>query len=244
MEHLHDSQVQAPRVSRDYDALALGLLAPHLHDPAPRARRIAAIYASLYLEDPLLHQWCGLAAFVARHVSMGLETGLGPLQAHFAEGNLAIYRDIVPAFLRFRDRAPVPGKLGPGFALLNEADEVALDDLPRAEALAQEALWLLSCVEQTDICQPVYDRMGWWGQRLLSPFVLFRFGYDTAAPVVKFDGDRPSDLSDRLLWMEREVMPAWRRYHGLNSEHIRADLDRIRRDGDVRVEHLPRVLAI
>ncbi len=224
---------------RDYERLALDLLRPHEHDPAPRARRIAGLYAALYLEDPLLHQWCGLASFVARHVGMGLETGLGPLQEHFAATNLAIYRDIVPAFLRFRDGQAVVGKLSTGFKHLAEADAVAADDLERAEALAAKALWDLSLVEQTDICQPGYDRMGRLGQRALAPFVLFRFGYDTAAPIVKFDGDRPSSLSERLRWMEDEVMPSWRRWHRANAEFIRADLDRIRREGEVRLSDLP-----
>ncbi len=228
---------------RDYDALARELLHPHEEDPAPRARRISGVYAALYLEDPLLHQWCGLASFVARHVGMGLETGLGPLQEHFAETNLAIYEDITPAFLRFRDGVPVPGKLATGFGHLAEADEVALTDLDRAEALAAQALWDLSLVEQRDMCQPGYDRMGWMGRRALAPFVLFRFGYDSAAPIVKFDGDRPGDLEERLRWMQDEVMPAWRAWHRTNSEFIRADLDRIRREGEVRLDMLPRRLA-
>lgn len=227
---------------RDYDAIALELLHPHDRDPAPRARRISAIYASLYLEDPLLYQWCGLASFVARHVSMGLETNLGPLQEHFARTNLAIYSDIVPTILRFRDGLPITGKLAVGFRRLREADEVAVDDLPRAEALAAEALWDLSLVEQTDICQPGYDQMGWMGQRALAPFVLFRFGYDSASPIVKFDGDRPSNLNERLKWMEEEVMPSWQRWHRANAETIRADLDRIRREGGVRLDMLPRAL--
>lgn len=230
-------------MSRDYDAIAAALLAPHQDDPAPRARRIAGIYASLYLEDPLLHQWCGLASFVARHVSMGLESNLGPLQDHFARTNLAIYEDIVPAFLRFRDGVAVPKKLEAAFQELRSADEIARFDLDRAESVAADALWDISVVEQRDTCQPNYERMGWLGERLLAPFVLFRFGYDSASPIVKFDGDSPSNLEQRLRWMSDEVMPRWRAWRRTNSEIIRADLDRVRREGGVRLDDLPRALS-
>ena len=226
-------------MSRDYDAIAAELLVPYQDDPAPRARRIAGLYASLYLEDPLLHQWCGLASFVARHVGMGLESNLGPLQEHFARTNLAIYSDIVPAFLRFRDRAAIPTKLAPAFGKLLEADEIARDDLDRGESVAAEALWDISVIEQRDICQPNYERMGWLGERLLAPFVLFRFGYDSASPIVKFDGSSPSDLRQRLAWMADEVMPHWRAWRRANAEIIRADLDRVRREGTVRLDDLP-----
>lgn len=224
---------------RDYASLALELLAPHAADPAPRAMRIAAIYAALYLEEPLLHQWCGLAAFVARHISMGLETNLGPLQRHFAQVNLGIYSDIVPAFLRFRDGQPVPGRLGPGFELCRQADLLARTDLAAAERAAAEALWLFAVIEQTDMCQPAYEEMGFIGRRLLRPFVLFRFGYDSAAPILKFDGRSPANLKERLTWVKSVVTPAWERFRHTNEGQIRADLDRIRRDGGVRLSMLP-----
>ena len=224
---------------RDYPGLALELLAPHANDPAPRAMRIAAIYASLYLEEPLLHQWCGLAAFVARHISMGLEMGLGPLQRHFADGNLAIYSHIVPAFLQFRDGQPVSGRLGPGFELSRQADILARNDLAAAERVAAEALWHFAVIEQTDMCQPAYDAMGFVGRQFLRPFVLFRFGYDSAAPILKFDGRIPANLAQRLTWVKRVVSPAWEGFRRANDVQIRADLDRIRRDGGVRLSMLP-----
>ena len=224
---------------RDYAGLALELLHPYEEDPAPRALRIAAIYASLYLEEPLLHQWCGLAAFVARHVSMGLETGLGPLQEHFAEGNIRIYQDITPAFLRFRDGLPVPGRLGPGFELSRQADAIARTNLAEAERLAARALWHFAVVEQTDMCQPAYDAMGWLGRRALRPFVLFRFGYDSAAPILRFAGSSPTDLTERLEWVRQTISPAWAAHRRAHETQIRADLDRIRRDGGVRLDMLP-----
>lgn len=225
---------------RDYASLALELLHPFEEDPAPRALRIAAIYASLYLEEPLLHQWCGLAAFVARHVSMGLETGLGSLQEHFADGNISIYQDIIPAFLAFRDGQPVSGRLGPGFDLSREADALARTDLAGAEAKAAAALWHFAVVEQTDMCQPAYDAMGWLGRRALRPFVLFRFGYDTAAPILRFGGKDPTNLGERLQWVRETIAPAWTRHRQTHEAQIRADLDRIRRDGSFRLDMLPR----
>lgn len=224
---------------RDYEAIASALLAPFQDEPPPRARRIAAIYAALYLEDPLLHQWCGLASFVSRHISMALETNLGPLQDPFADGNLAIYAGVVPAFLRFRDGAPILGRIEVGFNALRRADLLARTDRVGAEALASLGLWEISEVEQTDICQPMYDRLSWLSRHLLAPFVLFRFGHDAAAPIVKFDGWNPVDLGARLRWVKNTVLPTWTHFHRENPEQIRADLDRIRRDGSIRLADLP-----
>ena len=226
-------------VSRDYEALAHGLLEPHADAPAPRARRIAAIYAALYLEDPLLHQWCGLASFVARQVYQGLETGLGPLQDHFAKGNLAIYSDIVPAVLRFRDGRPVGGLLEAGFNALRRADGLARVSVSAAEAAGIEGLTQISMVEQEVVCQPIYDEMGPTLSRTLGPFVVFRLGHDTAALVLRFDARNPGDAAQRMGWVKRVVLPAWITLHRENEARIRADLDRVRREGGVRLDDLP-----
>lgn len=224
---------------RDYEALAFDLLGDTLDDPPDRARRIAAVYAALYLEDPLVHQWCGLAAFVARHIGMGLEANLGPLQAPFARGNLAVYRDVVPEFLRFRDGAPVRGELEGAFNQLRRADQVALRDLDAAEAHAWRGLIDMSVVEQTVMCQPVYDEMGETGSMFLQPFCMFRMGFDTAAPILHFEGWNPGDLAQRMAWVKGTLLPAWASWRQDHGEQLRADLDLIRRDAGVRLRDLP-----
>lgn len=224
---------------RDYEALALSLLAPYEEEPVPRARRIAAIYAALYLEDPLLHQWCGLAAFVARQIYVGLETNTGPLQDNFASGNLGIYKDVVPTFLRFRDGAPIHGALESGFNALRKADLLARHDLRAAEALAARGLAEIAEVEQRVVCQPVYDAMLPITRRALTPFVLFRAGVDSASPIFRFHGSNPGDVEQRMRWVAEELLPQWAALHRDHGEQIRADCDVIRREGEVRIEDLP-----
>lgn len=232
-----------PGAGRDYDAIALRLLEPYADEPVARARRIAGIYATLYLEDPMLHQWCGLASFVARQVYMGLESQLGPLQDNFARGNLSIYMDVVPAFLRFRDGVPVRGPLEGGFNCLRRADQLARRDLNAAERQAELGLIALSSVEQRVVCQPIYDDMGDVASRLLAPFVLFRVGWDTASPVLRFDGDDPGEASQRMAWVLSTVLPCWNTWHRTWPERIRADMDRIRREGGFRADQMPRRLV-
>lgn len=239
----HASPRRQPGAARDYDSIALQLLEPHADEPVARARRIAGIYATLYLEDPLLHQWCGLAAFVARQVYFGLETNLGPLQDNFARGNLSIYQDIVPAFLRFRDGVPVRGRLEAGFNLLRRADRAALRDASGAERLAEQGLLELARVEQREVCQPIYDDMGDVASRFIAPFVLFRVGWDTASPVLRFEGDDPGDPDQRMAWVLSHVLPCWSAWHRTWPERVRADLDRVRREGGFRGDEMPRRLV-
>jgi len=92
-------------------ALADALLGDTLDLPVQRSRRIAGLYAALYLEDPLLHQWGGLAAFVARHIHLAMESAEGLYEGFVSQGNLDIYRATMPAFLRFRRRNDETGPL-------------------------------------------------------------------------------------------------------------------------------------
>jgi hypothetical protein len=172
-------------------------------------------------------------------VAEGLETWLGSYQDNFAAGNLAIYRDVTPAFLRFRDGVPVWGPLEPGFNALRRADLLARHDLRAAGAEVYEGLRRISHVEQGIICQPIYDAMTPPERALLRPFLLFRMGWDAASPIVRFDGEDPGDCAQRLAWVESEVLPAWSRLTASGPALVRADLDRIRREGGVRADDLP-----
>lgn len=217
---------------------AEALLGDTLLRPVARARRIAGLYAALYLEDPLLHQWGGLAAFVARHIHLAMESTEGALERFMARGNLDIYRATMPAFLRFRRREVAIGPLRHGFALLARADHVARLDLPFGQRLADRGLTLMAEVEQRDIVQPAYDELGPVQARLVAPFMRFRLGWDTAAPIYDFDGDDPRRAEQRMAWATQEVMPAWRRLQQEQPDALRADLERLRRWAGVRMEEL------
>lgn len=225
-------------------ARAEALLGDSLHHPVARARRIAGLYAALYLEDPLLHQWGGLAAFVARHVHFALESTEGAMERFMALGNMDIYRATMPAFLRFRERRPAVGPLRLGFGLLARADRAARVDLDFATRVADRGLALLTEVEQREIVQPAYDELAAWQSHLLAGFMRFRLGWDTAAPVFDFDGSDGRQPEQRLRWAREEVLPAWRRLVTERPDLARGDLDRLRRWAGVRMEDLPPVVGI
>jgi hypothetical protein len=229
-------------MSADPDLLlADALLGDSLDLPVLRARRIAGLYAALYLEDPLLHQWGGLAAFVARHIHLAMESAEGLYEGFVSQGNLDIYRATMPAFLRFRRRNDETGPLRRGFGLLLRADGIAARDPAFARRIAHRGLSLLTETEQREIVQPAYDRLGPIQARLLAPLLRFRLGWDTACPVIDFDGSDPRQAEQRLHWANDEVLPRWQREFTERPERLRADLERVRRWAGVRMGELPAV---
>lgn len=227
---------------RDHDALARALLDPCRDLPAARARRISGLYASFFLEDPLLHSWCGLAAFVARNVARALEQDT-PYNELLAEGNLRIYEVFLPNLLRFRDGVPATSGLEPGFSRLREAGRLARTDLEAARRAAAEGLDLLTVVEQGEILGDLFASIPAWQRPLLRPFFFFRMGWDTAAPVIAFDGTDPTDAAQRIAWLRAEILPRWEAVRRSHMEWLRADCDRNRRDAGLRLAMLPERLA-
>lgn len=223
---------------RDYDAMANRMLEPWRDRPAERARRISGLYAAFFVEDPLLHTWFGLASFVSRNIAWALEhdTPFGKL---FADGNLELYQAFMPSLLRFRDGLDVPGVLGPGFAALREAGELARTDLDGAFAATAHALEAHTIVEQTAIVRELFDQMPAWQGPLLRPFFFFRLGWDSAAEVIRFDGFDPSDAAQRVTWLRAEILPKWEAARRTRLEWLRADCDRNRRDARLRYSALP-----
>jgi len=42
---------------------------------------------------------------------------------------------------------------------------------------------------------------------MLAPLLRFRLGWDTASPVIDFDGTDPREAAQRLHWANDEVLP-------------------------------------
>jgi hypothetical protein len=211
------------------------LIADVFHDPPARALRISGLYASLFLESSFVCSWCGLAAFVALHVHRVL---LGPTLGYrdvMTEGNLQIYRTILPSWLERRAGRTPGGALGPAFERLARAEALLVDDPVAAEAEAEAALLELCVVEQRTVTQPILAPLGRIRKRALAEVFLFRLGLDSAAEIVAFPGDDPARLESRLAWTRNQVLPAWERARAERMEWIRADLDRIRRKAGVRI---------
>ncbi len=202
--------------------------------PDRRARRIAAVYASLYLLDPIRYDWCGLAALVSRRVHDALESRVPPAQRVLARGNLAIYESVAPAFLAQLRGEAVGGVFAQPFGVIAAAHLVARRDERAARAMASDATLMLSRHEQSEIVQPLYDRLQGLDRAALrgqlGGHFGFRLGRDSADPWLACPGDA-TRLEMRLSWMEREVIPAWARWQDAEPARVRAELDHIRRDG-------------
>jgi len=208
-------------------------------DPRARSLRVSGLYALFYLEEPLLHSWCGLASFVALQVHRALAGPTFGYRTMMGKANLAIYDGIVPALLRRRDGAPIAGRMAAPFRILAEADRVVETDLARGLALSDQAVVELSRVEQTEVAQPIFASLTRWQRRAIRELFVFRLGLDSAAPVIRFPYRDPADVEQRLRFTREHVVPAWVEARATRAEWIRADLDRLRRMAQLSAEDLP-----
>jgi hypothetical protein len=217
------------------EAEARALLGELLDKPEPRALKIAGIYAALYLEDPLVFIWHGLACFVARQVNLALAAPSLGFDGFMGDGNLKIYTSMVGATLSFRRGEKVEGPLEGAFKKLKKARELVERDLMGAEALVEEAIGEQSVVEQRDILQPDYAQLPDIKEKILKQVFCFRLGYDSAAPVLLFNGKSPANLKQRLDWTSSVILPAWKKWRKESAEWVRADVNRVRREAGVKV---------
>lgn len=235
-------------MSRDYEATAEALISDVLHDPPVRALRVAGIYAALFLEEPFLFVWGGVACFVAaylHHVLVLTETRaedavIGEdVNRLIGDIGLDIYRNILPDYLRFRDGVGVTGRLGEAFAQMRAADEALGASTDAGFEQMRGALVALCRVEQEEIAQPHFASLPLGVQRRLEPFYLFRLGADSAAPVLRFTGENPCNFAERWAWTEQRVLPAYLHVWRTNGQGLRAEADRLRRMSGVKLGDLP-----
>jgi hypothetical protein len=156
-----------------------------------------------------------------------------------AEANVAIYRAIVPSFLRLRDGLPPEGRMAEPFRWLAQADEAICDEPIRARSLVREAVAEISRVEQTEVAQPIFSTLSWWQRRGMRELFLFRLGFDSAAPVVRFPYRNPADLRQRMRFTRELVLPAWDGAQAGRMEWLRADCNRLRQLAELREGDLP-----
>ena len=224
----------------DWHQRALDLLGDTAHgSPAARALRISGVYAALYLHDPFLYAWCGLACFVSRRVRQALDLRGGGYQDMLAGGNRAIYASIVPALLALRAGDAWQGRLSQAVAWLRDADRVAATDLASARVLRDRAVKEISTVEQVEIVQPFYDDLPELKQWALKAVFGVRLGWDSAAPQQFFPGDNPTVAADRMAWIDGTVLPWFARLSDERPESLRSDVDRVRREARFQLWELP-----
>jgi len=227
----------------------MSLLGDTRDEPVRRARRVSAIYAACWLDEPLLGAWFGLASYVARQVYYVLEGPALAWRELMGDGNLAVYRGIMPAWLLYRAGHPVPGLLSGAFNELARA-ELALRDRDargsaEAEAFADQALRELCDVEQRRILQPIYDGVPVVAREPLRALFRFRLGLAPTAPVLAWDSrfGGPWEVDARCAWMTAEVLPAWREARARHAMVLRAEADRTRRWGAVSLAELEAAVA-
>jgi hypothetical protein len=224
----------------DWSDRARELLGDTWDGPADaRALRISGIYATLYLHDPFLFSWCGLACFVSRRVRQALDLRGGGYQQLLAGGNRAIYHSIVPYFLAFRAGESRQGSLLPAMELLREADRLAGADPGAARVQRDRAVKQISTVEQVEVVQPFYGQLGHLRQWALKAVFGVRLGWDSAAPQEFLRVGNPAVAADRMAWVETRVLPWFARLADERPEALRSDIDRIRRESRFQVWELP-----
>ncbi len=233
----------------DAEDVAFALLGDTRDLPVRRAQRISAIYAACFLDEPLLGAWFGLGSYVARQVYYALE---GPALAWrdlLGQGNLEVYRGILPAWLLHRAGHPVPGPLSGAFNELARAELALRERAPgagaAADAFAEQALFELCDVEQRVIVQPVYDAVPRASREPLRALFRFRLGLSPAAPVLAWDNrfGAPWEADARCAWMTATVLPAWRTARAEHAMVLRAEADRTRRWGAVTLAELEAAVA-
>lgn len=189
---------------------ALEMLDFTVDDPPTRALRAAAIFASLFEEDPTLHEACGVQALFAWLHANNLAVGSGFYDALFATWSLASYELVVPAFLTFRDGERVKGELGSAFERLAEARALRATDRRAAVELAQEATLELLRLDQEFGVQQAFVGMPDLIVRGIGGYVGLQVGPASEVEPLTFGEEDFQRLDRRIGWLEGTVVPAWR----------------------------------
>lgn len=228
----------------DAEVAALALLGDTVDDPTPRARRIAAVYAACYLDEPFVGSWFGLASYVSRQVYYALEGPALVWRDLMGDGNRAIYVGVVPSWLLWRAGHAVPGPLSAVFDQLRRADVAMRHRTPAggagglvggAEAMAEAGLAALCDVEQREFLQPTFDKLPAEYREPLRQAFRFRLGLSPTAPVLAWDNvyGGPWQLDARRAWLTAEVLPVWQEARAEHGMLVRSEADRTRRWGGV-----------
>jgi hypothetical protein len=245
--------VQMPPVGSsraDYVAAAESVLPPK-SNPIARNQAITGAYASLYLENPTAFKWAGMASHVSATVGVGLVGAQGSpaaiasgnpfvaagalvggkeLESFLKDGNNAVFNDIYPAFLAYKNggaaevaNAGFAPEVVEGFRSIEQgeqllASESTLDDETRAMELIWQGNEKLLRYEQEVTLDPVYQNHEWTA-RALSPFMYIAY---TPSDVHVFQGTVPGgdigDFNDRWNWISSDLLPGWQAQDGGNRE--------------------------
>jgi len=204
-------------------------------------QRITQAYAQMYLSNPQVFKWAGMAAFASKEVGMGerqAEALAGSdlpwipgltdisgtkLEAELAQGNLGVFSDIYWQHLAYQD-----GGIGALKQALDahELDRTAFDawqTIDRGQSTGnQDLVWQgnasLLRYEQQNVLQPsIYDsdRSTW--QKMSSWPISWVQHIESPIPGdnMSFNnykgGGDIGNFDDRWRWISESMLPAWKR---------------------------------
>ena len=222
-----------------WSAQAAALLDFAVVDGPTRALRTAAIYASLFEEDPVLHEWCGVSALFARLHAATLRLGTGFYDEPMAEWSRRSYDLVAPAILALRAGAPVGGPLSAAMELLSEAAQSRKKkDRDLTLSLARQGTEALLAQEQALAVQPVFDGKPEIIYRGLGPYVGIDLGETTPDGLI-YPGEDFHRLAPRQRWMGGVVLPAFREALATDGAGLVAQIRQMQIKGWLRPAELP-----
>ena len=223
-------------MNRDWQRIAEDLLDFTTEKTLWRTRRIAAIYASLYQENPLYHEWCALGALQAASAAGCLQVGAGFYQDLLERQSLARFRVMVPAFLAFRAGGDTPAV----FEGLKEAKA-----LPKAEGEARRALSYQATVAlirhaEAEAVQPLLGALPEVLLKAYPPYqALTMPGREGYPEILQYEGEAYHQLEARAAWLTGPALEGWRWAVREAGAKVVAQVRDIQRLGWFRPSDLP-----
>ena len=206
-------------------------------DPLRAPLRMAAVAASLFEEDPVLHEWCGLYAFIAESAADSLRIGVGFYDELFGYWAREPYLQVIPLFLTFRRKMPVTGPFAEAFVVLEEARSLRrLKKRDETLACARRGTDLLVAAVQQKILQTylntypaiVFEGVGAY----VAPTL-------TGAGPIPFEGNDFYQVDARIAYIRDKLLAALRQEIKNDPQGLVRRLQKIQANGWFKRSQLP-----
>ncbi len=219
-----------------YQQEAMDRIGGENQDVRQRNKKISGVYADLWLQNHDAFRWQGLAAHASTGVGevMDMPDPVGNVKPMMAQGNLAIYKGIVPTSLAYAHGGMaelncMSGNLTGEQKRLFDKTRAAYADIDaglvrkaegsqaNGEFLIREGTNKLVHFEQDDVAQPlIYDPHPFLS-RAMAPFAFLQLSGDPAHPDPTtesdyYPGHLPYSLGNEAQrddWIIHDVVPIW-----------------------------------
>lgn len=193
--------------------------------PRERNRLISAEYAALYLSDPSVYKWAGMAAFASDLVGIGIQFGeflkyypdyanvVQQTEEFLAAGNAAVFNDIYWQHEAYRVGGLEEMKR------LRATEQIVQDQIEAWELIDKgnkngdaNMIWLgnkkLLRYEQFITLQPIYEKFSDLS-KLISPFMISPIPGNLDPFQVAVPLGNIGDKNDRWNWIAGSMLPSW-----------------------------------